>query len=227
MIRLVEVIATSADDARAAEEGGAGRVELVSDLARGGMTPPLDLVEEVLSRVRVPVRAMVRRCEPHAVDDPAVVDLLIEDARQLAALPVEGVVTGFARDGKVDEALLVRVLDASKGLVTFHRAFEDVSDWGNALASLRRVRRVDRILFNGGDGEVASRVAAVASLAREAGPDIVVIAGGGVTMDLVARLAEIPEEVEVHVGRPAREPATVHGRVSVQKVRDIVTLARR
>ena len=38
---LLEVIATSLDDALAAEDGGAGRLEIVHDLERGGLTPPV------------------------------------------------------------------------------------------------------------------------------------------------------------------------------------------
>ena len=48
----LEVIATSVDDALAAEQGGAARVELVRSLDRGGLTPPLALVDAVLAHVR-------------------------------------------------------------------------------------------------------------------------------------------------------------------------------
>src|SRR6188474_594629 len=63
----LEVIATSLEDAVEAEAGGADRIELVRDLAAGGMTPPLDLVDAVLSRVRIPVRVMVRHTVAHVV----------------------------------------------------------------------------------------------------------------------------------------------------------------
>ena len=71
MFHTLEVIATSADDAVAAEEGGADRLELVTDLARGGMTPSLDVLDGVLAAVKVPVRVMLRESEAHEVSDPA------------------------------------------------------------------------------------------------------------------------------------------------------------
>ncbi len=36
---LLEVIALTADDARAAEDGGADRIEVVADMAADGLTP--------------------------------------------------------------------------------------------------------------------------------------------------------------------------------------------
>jgi copper homeostasis protein len=38
---LLEVIVLSVEDARAAEEGGADRLEVVRDIHLGGLTPPL------------------------------------------------------------------------------------------------------------------------------------------------------------------------------------------
>ena len=44
MTPLLEVIACSVADAVEAEKGGASRLEIVRDLGRGGLTPPLELV---------------------------------------------------------------------------------------------------------------------------------------------------------------------------------------
>ena len=57
---LLEVIACSVEDAIQAEEGGADRLEIVSDLDVGGLTPPLELVREIRSEVNLPLRVMLR-----------------------------------------------------------------------------------------------------------------------------------------------------------------------
>jgi copper homeostasis protein len=41
---ILEVIACSVADAIQAQQGGAGRLEVVSDLDRGGLTPSITLV---------------------------------------------------------------------------------------------------------------------------------------------------------------------------------------
>jgi copper homeostasis protein len=66
MKRLLEVIACSVEDAEAAEQGGAGRLEVVRELGRGGCTPELALVRAILDRVSIPVRVMLRESDGFA-----------------------------------------------------------------------------------------------------------------------------------------------------------------
>ena len=60
---MLEVIVTTLEEALLAEQGGAGRLELVANLAAGGLTPDLGLVQRVIAAVRIPVNVMIR---PHA-----------------------------------------------------------------------------------------------------------------------------------------------------------------
>ena len=124
----LEVIATTVDDAVAAEQGGAARVELVRSLDRGGLSPPLELVDAVLAHVRVPVRVMVRESESHEVPNPVIRARLVVQARSLGQRRVDGLVFGALADGRIDEALLDAVSGAAGLPVTFHRAFEDLTD---------------------------------------------------------------------------------------------------
>src|SRR5512132_1383579 len=63
----LEVIACSVSDAVEAQSGGAGRLEIVRDLASGGLTPPLELVQEILAAVTLPVRVMLREGNSYEV----------------------------------------------------------------------------------------------------------------------------------------------------------------
>ena len=63
MTPILEVIACSLTDAIEAEQGGAGRLEIVSELKRGGLTPSFDLVAEIKQRVAIPLRVMLRESE--------------------------------------------------------------------------------------------------------------------------------------------------------------------
>lgn len=60
---LLEVIAVNAADARAAEAGGADRIELVCAMSEGGLTPSFGIIEQVVSSVSIPVYVMIR---PHS-----------------------------------------------------------------------------------------------------------------------------------------------------------------
>jgi copper homeostasis protein len=221
---LLEVIACTVDDAVAAAQGGADRIELVRGLARGGLTPAIDLAAAVVDAVRIPVRVMIREEEPFVVSGPGVAEALCAAARAIGRLEVDGLVIGFLDDrGSVDEGLLGRVLrEAPTVKVTFHRAFEQVADPVDAFAALARWPRIDRVLVNGGSGDAADRLDALRRLAALAHPGIGVLSAVGSDRDLLAAVCATPELREAHVGRAARDPETVDAPVSAAKVRQLV-----
>jgi copper homeostasis protein len=221
----LEVIACSLEDALAAEAGGADRIELVRDLPSGGLTPPLDLIDAVLARVRIPVRVMVRETLSHVVSDPRDRTRLIGAALPLAQRPVAGIVCGAVADGKADIGLVQQVLQAGGGKpATFHRAFESIADSIAALSALGRVTGIDRVLTNGGEGEWAARLARLAEWAAACPPHLRILLGGGVTRDALETLPPIRGLHEIHVGRAVREPPTDEGQVVAWKVEAVATL---
>ncbi len=222
----LEVIATSLDDARAAQEGGATRIELVTSLERGGLTPSLAMVEAVLTHVSIPVRVMVRDAEPHQVPDPHVRRRLVDLARAIGQRSVDGLVFGALVDRRIDEGLLDAVSAAAGRPITFHRAFEDLADHDEGLAILARHPAVDHVLCDGGSGGWAERALRLGTWATQAGSGLQVLPGGGITRAALAVLSRVPGLHEVHVGRLVREPATVEGRVSALRVADLVAHLR-
>ena len=103
----LEVIATNIDDVRAAAAYGAHRIELVTGIAEGGLTPSLGLIEQAVRVSAIPVQVMVR---PHSQSfrygrgDVAVMRRDIAAIRDCGAA---GIVTGaLTADGQVDTAVL-------------------------------------------------------------------------------------------------------------------------
>jgi copper homeostasis protein len=221
---MLEVIATSLDDAIAAEDGGAGRLEVVRELDRGGLTPGLTLVEAILARVRIPVRVMVREEEPFVPTSSAAVAALEAQLARFAGLPIDGVVLGVLdAGGRVDTGILRRLLaGASPPRVTFHRAFDEVEDAPHAISALREISAVDRILTTGGQGTWDDRARRLSAWAEAAGPAITLIVSPGLDPAPLADVAAGRLPVEVHVGRAARLPATNAGPVSAVRVAAIV-----
>ena len=217
---LLEVIACSVEDAVEAQAGGAGRIELVRDLGRGGLTPPIALIQEVLSAVSIPVRVMLRASENHQLDDESEIAALFEDALALASLPLDGLVLGFRRGPLPDLSVTARVLAAAPNLAaTFHHAFEELSDPIAAIAQLKRLPQIDRILTYGGPGPWTSKIAALQAYLAAAGPEIRILAGGGIDEAAIRLLRRETQLQEFHAGRAARLPATAEGKVSRARVR--------
>jgi copper homeostasis protein len=224
---LIEVIACSPEDAIEAEQGGAGRIELVRELGLGGLTPPVEIVEEVVRRVTIPVRVMVREQASYAAGDVDAVDRLRHMASRFAGLRIDGVVIGFLRQGRMDEAAMDAVLaSAAPPRATFHHAFDVLPDPIPALHILRRWPQVDRVLTSGGAGDWGRKAARIAGWTAAAAPDIQLLPGGGLDLQAVGILAK-SGFAEAHVGRAARLPPAVDGAVSSRRVAELVKAACR
>lgn len=220
----LEVIAETVEDAQEAEQGGAGRIELVRELDRGGMTPPLPVVEAVVKAVRIPVRVMIRESDSF-VAAPGEARRLQAAAREVLARGAAGVVAGFLRDGAPDLPAVREMLGALSGPVTFHRAFDDTTDPLQALAALAVEPRVDRLLTSGAAGDWPARLARLIALRQAAPPHLTILPGGGLDAGAVRDLAArgFPE---AHVGRAARLPSEPHGRVRADRVAGLVAIIR-
>ena len=57
---LIETCCTTLDEALAAEAHGADRIELCTDLSVGGLTPPRELIREVIDKLSIPVNILIR-----------------------------------------------------------------------------------------------------------------------------------------------------------------------
>jgi copper homeostasis protein len=221
---LLEVIAETVEDAREAEQGGAGRIELVRDFDRGGLTPPLAVIEAVVKAVGIPVRVMLRESEPFVLADPGEPTRLQAAAREARERGAAGFVTGFLRDGAPDVAAVQEVLGALLEPVTFHRAFDDARRPLEALAALAAVPRVDRILTSGGAGAWPVRRERLRTLWQAAPPHLTILPGGGLDAGAVRSLAEDGFR-EAHVGRAARAGSDPRGPVSAIRVAELVAIA--
>jgi copper homeostasis protein len=217
---VLEVIVTSLDDAIEAEAGGATRLELVRALDRGGLTPPLSLVGDVVAAVRIPVRVMVREREGYGISGPEELEQLCRAAREFYALDIDGLVLGFVRGRSADLETTMEVLATAPGVpATFHHAFDDLADPIEALAALKTCGRIDHVLTRGGEGTVEARAAWLRTVARAAWPEISVMVGGGVGASVIRVLRREASVGAFHVGRAARVPASAAGCVSAAKVR--------
>ena len=152
---LLEVIACSVTDAIEAEKGGAGRLEIVRDLKRGGLTPSYELVEEIKECVDLPVRVMLRESDGYETSGNEKSNACVRPPSSFASLNVDGFVLGFLKDGEVDVEVTQRVLACAPHVrATFHHAFEDARDKLRALREIKRLPQVDRVLSHGGTDEL-------------------------------------------------------------------------
>ncbi|CQR53392.1 copper homeostasis protein CutC [Paenibacillus riograndensis] len=205
---LLEVIATTVKDAVIAERYGADRIELITGIREGGLTPSLGLIEEVREAVRIPVRVMVR---PHARSfqyEETDVQTMLRDIRHIAAVGGLSLVMGMLRsDRTVDEELLKRLLQAADGMdVTFHRAYDEAQDQLAALEVLSRYPQITDILTSGGRDTAPEGAERIAVLERlSAASPISILAGSGLTAEGLSDFVTRTAVSRVHFGSAVRE----------------------
>jgi copper homeostasis protein len=196
---LVEAAVDSLDDALAAVEGGADRLELCADLSVGGTTPEQDLVAAVLGRVRVPVFAMIRPRGGSFVYTESEMDRMRRDIEMALDLGVAGVVLGVLDPAnRVDVGRTRSLVDVAGGRrVTFHRALDRTPDISAAVDTLISLG-VARVLTSGGAATASEGADVLASLGERVDGRLEILAGGGVRASNVRDIVRRTGVREVH-----------------------------
>lgn len=206
----IEVIVQNDREAVEAEKLGAGRLELVSAIEEGGLTPSFGTIKRVLESVSIPVQVMVR---PHSRDffyDEPELETILEDIKNILDLGGNGIVFGaLNRNYTVDEKALEKVIWLSDELdITFHRAFDEIGHQLDAYSVLNNYKnQVKRILTSGGQENCLKgmvQLKKVVQLSKELdGPSI--LCGGGLTSDNIKEIHQFVGSSEYHFGSGVRK----------------------
>lgn len=221
---LLEVIATTVKDALVAEQSGADRIELITGILEGGLTPSYGLIEEVIRTTSVPVRVMIRPHSHSFCYDTSDLLTMIKDIQAVKRLGAHGIVLGvLTADHNIDTETLRRLLDEAEGLpVTFHRAFDEVSDLEKALDQLLAFTQIDRVLTSGGKPSVLDAHEEIRRLVTKTNNShLQILAGSGLSAQAIPSFLTLTGVREVHFGRGVRiENNPING-IDPDKVKQI------
>ncbi|MFS4416368.1 copper homeostasis protein CutC [Maribacter sp. 2307ULW6-5] len=180
---IVEVCANSLESALNAQEAGADRIELCSELGVGGVTPSLGLIRLVTEKLHIPVHVLVRPRSAHFTYTEWEFQVMLKDIEACRANGAAGIVSGVLHpDATVNVSRTQALVNASGPLhFTFHRAFDWVPDPVVALEALEGIG-VQTILSSGQKPSAAQGAPLLGELQRRA-KSCVLMAGGGVNPD--------------------------------------------
>ncbi|TKJ88278.1 copper homeostasis protein [Paenibacillus sp. CFBP13512] len=207
MRKILEVIATTPADAIIADQAGADRIEWIATQQEGGLTPSLDVIEQMTESVSIPINIMVRPHSHHFVYDDADLTQMVQDIRHISHTDVAAIVTGvLTADREIDIIALERLLDAADGKpFTFHRAFDELDDLERGLEILSRYPQITHILTSGGQPSVIQATEPMITLDRLTKQShIQLIAGAGLTLQNLATFIKETCIQEVHLGSAMR-----------------------
>lgn len=220
----LEVCVDSVASAIAAQQGGATRVELCSDLLEGGITPGPGLISVVRSRLEIDIFVMIRPRAGdfmYSADEFEVMRHDIDEARRLGA---NGFVFGILTEhGQIDVERTRELVKRAHPLpVTFHRAIDMTQD---PLAALEEViaTGAQRVLSSGGAPSAIKGSELLQKMHEVAGDRITVMAGGGITLKTVQHIVESTGGKEYHASlrKATQSPTDFHKRgVAMGSVHD-------
>ncbi|MCR8942868.1 MULTISPECIES: copper homeostasis protein CutC [Streptomyces] len=202
---VLEVIALDAEDAVAAQAGGADRLELVTDMAADGLTPSRETFAAIRSAVDIPLRVMLRVADGFAAGD---IDVLIGKAREMRAAGADEFVLGFLdEDGHADLVAVERIVAELDGCRwTFHRAIDRAADRDAVRKQLADLPGLDTFLTAGSADGVDAGIPTLleeAARTQEPGYEAQILVGGGLQLQHLPQLRAAGIDA-FHIGGAAR-----------------------
>ena len=203
---LIEICLEDVRSIIAAQNGGADRVELCSNLFEGGLTPSIGTVCTAMKYARIPVNCMIRPRGGDFCYSNLEFEAMKRDIEAFKETGVNGIVFGILMpEGDVDMERSREIVELARPLqVTFHRAFDMTRDPYKALEDLVALG-VERVLTSGQEATVWEGADLLAELVKLAGDRIIVIPGCGISERNFKRIREKIGAREYHVHLPGEE----------------------
>lgn len=186
----IEICANSYQSAINAENAGANRIELCSELAVGGITPSFGLLKKVMTDLTIPVHVLIRPRSGDFTFSDTEFEIMKENIQLCKELGVNGIVSGVLfTDNSIDFERTKELIEHSKPMsFTFHRAF----DWlKTPIINLKKLEAigVERILTSGQKASANQGLSTLIKLQKNS-TKISIMPGGGISFENILRFQE-------------------------------------
>ncbi|WP_299682684.1 copper homeostasis protein CutC [uncultured Tenacibaculum sp.] len=194
----LEICANSYQSAIHAQEAGAHRIELCSELQLGGITPSYGLLKLVADNLNIPSFVLIRPRSGDFNFSPIEYKIMKENILLCKELGFSGIVSGVLHsDNTINMERTKALIELSRPLpFTFHRAFDITPDPYEAIEQLIDLG-VDRVLTSGQKDTAEEGLTLIKDLHEKYGDKITILAGSGINPNNVELFKEIGLE-EIH-----------------------------
>lgn len=180
---IKEACVGSLNEALKAEVKGANQIELCSRLDLDGLSPEVQLVEEVLSRLNIHVKVMVRSREGDFIYSDKEMEEMVHTVEEFKSIGVKEIVFGaLTSDNHIDMKALERITSAALPMkVTFHKAIDLLDNPVDGVLQLMKAPGITSILSSGGKPTAEEGAATLREMYATVKGKIQIIAAGKIT----------------------------------------------
>ena len=183
-----------------AENRGAGRIELCSDLANDGLTPSVEIIQKACSKLKIPVMVMIRPRAGDFVYSEVEIEQMkseIDDAKKAGAA---GVVFGcLNQENEIDIHNTKALADYARPLpVTFHKAIDLLENPVKGAKILSTIPGIKRILTSGGKPTAKEGQEVIRKMITETKGKITILVAGKVLDSNFEEIQQLTGAKELH-----------------------------
>lgn len=191
-MKQLEIACFNLESAVIAQKAGANRVELCADISVGGTTPSLELIQQVRDQLTIDLYLMIRPRGGNFVYSPSEFEQMKSAIATIKRLGVDGFVLGILNENKTIQVQQNKELIALAQPLscTFHRAFDEVLDYKQALEDVI-LCGFSTILTSGTFPNVMKGKEVLKQLVIQANNRIEIMPGGGLRSTNISEIDEI------------------------------------
>ncbi|MEP3389996.1 MAG: copper homeostasis protein CutC [Reichenbachiella sp.] len=197
---IKEVCVESLEEAMSAEALEASQIELCGRLDLDGITPDMALVEEVLNKLSIHTKVMVRPRGGSFVYTEEEIDVMAVTIEFLKGMGVQEIVLGLLTDQKKIDIVSTQKLAAlaQPMKVTFHKAIDELDNPVEGVRHLVNIPGITAVLTSGGKPTAKAGALVIKQMIKAADEKLDIIAAGKITGQNISALAELIDADAYH-----------------------------
>ena len=190
--KKIEIACFNLQSALIAQKAGADRVELCADMTFGGTTPLIETIQQAREHLTIDINVMIRSRGGNFVYSDSEFEQMKSEIETIKKLGVNGFVFGILNEDKsINIEQNLALVELAKPLpCTFHRAFDQVSNYEKALEEVISCG-FSTILTSGTFPNVMEGKEVLKQLVIQAKNRIEIMPGGGLRSTNISELNEM------------------------------------
>ena len=191
-MKKLEIACFNLESALIAQENGADRVELCADIHFGGTTPTIEIIQKAIENLSVDIYIMIRPRGGNFVYSDLEFQQMKDSILKLKTLAINGFVFGILNeDNTINSNQNTELVQLAHPIpCTFHRAFDEVTNYKTALEEVISCG-FSTILTSGTFPNVMEGKEILKDLVLQAENRITIMPGGGLRSTNISELDKL------------------------------------